>query len=348
MNPYVLATLLLGVGLGTTATFASSNWILAWMGLEMNTLAILPLMARCHHPRAIEASTKYFLTQAAGAAVLLFGTATNAWLTGQWIIAQPSHPLSLSLITLALALKMGVAPLHSWLPDVMQGVDLYTGLMLSTWQKLAPLALLSQLNPPHYALLMVLGLTSSLVGGWGGLGQTQLRKILAYSSIAHLGWFMLILPFSTPIALLTIATYIVMTSSAFLLLAITSPTSVNALATMWSKTPTIAAIVPFVLLSLAGLPPLTGFMPKWLVLAELTDQNLGAMATIMAMSALLSLYFYLRLSYATTLTLFPNSFAIIASWRTRSKPYALPVAAFVTLSGSLLPITPTLLALCSA
>lgn len=83
------------------------------MGLEINTLAIIPLIAQLHHPRAVEATTKYFLTQATAAAMLLFASTTNAWLTGQWDIYQMAHPLPVTLITLALALKVGLAPLHT-------------------------------------------------------------------------------------------------------------------------------------------------------------------------------------------------------------------------------------------
>jgi len=89
---------------------------------------------------------------------------------------------------LALALKVGLAPAHFWLPEVLQGLDLTTGLILSTWQKLAPFALIVQVAPSVNSYLMItLGLASTFIGGWGGLNQTQLRKILAYSSIAHLG-----------------------------------------------------------------------------------------------------------------------------------------------------------------
>nr|YP_002154557.1 NADH dehydrogenase subunit 2 [Paretroplus maculatus]BAG69486.1 NADH dehydrogenase subunit 2 [Paretroplus maculatus] len=345
MNPYILATLLFGLGLGTTITFASSHWLLAWMGLEMNTLAIMPLMAQHHHPRAVEASTKYFLTQAAAAATLLFASTTNAWLTGQWEIQQISHPLPAALITLALALKIGLAPLHAWLPEVLQGLDLTTGLLLSTWQKLAPFALLLQIHPSNTTLLIMLGLSSTLIGGWGGLNQTQLRKILAYSSIAHLGWMILILQFAPSLTLLSLLVYLTMTLSAFLTLKLSKATTINMLATTWTKAPTLAAFTPLILLSLGGLPPLTGFMPKWLILQELTKQDLAPTATLAALTALLSLYFYLRLSYAMTLTTAPNNLPGITPWRFFSSQLTFPLAISTTMTIMLLPLTPTITAL---
>nr|AGG69204.1 NADH dehydrogenase subunit 2 [Nannoperca australis] len=345
MNPYILATLLFGLGLGTTITFASSHWLLAWMGLEMNTLAIIPLMAQHHHPRAVEATTKYFLTQATAAAMLLFASTTNAWLTGQWDIQQMSHPLPVTMITLALALKIGLAPVHAWLPEVLQGFDLTTGLILSTWQKLAPFALLLQIQPTNSTILIMLGLMSTLVGGWGGLNQTQLRKILAYSSIAHLGWMILVLQFSPSLTFLTLLIYLIMTFSTFLVFKLNKATTINALATSWTKAPAMTALAPLILLSLGGLPPLTGFMPKWLILQELTKQDLAPTATLAALSALLSLYFYLRLSYAITLTLSPNNLTGVTPWRLPSTQPTMPLAISPLATLTLLPLTPAMTAL---
>nr|BAV13911.1 NADH dehydrogenase subunit-2 [Paralichthys olivaceus] len=345
MNPFILTTLLLGLGLGTTITFASSHWLLAWMGLEINTLAIIPLMAQHHHPRAVEATTKYFLTQATAAATLLFASMTNAWLTGQWDIQQMTHPLATTMIIIALALKIGLAPMHSWLPEVLQGLDLTTGLILSTWQKLAPFALLMQIQLDNPTPLIILGLMSTLVGGWGGLNQTQLRKILAYSSIAHLGWMMLILQFSPLLTLLALITYLAMTSSVFLIFKMNKATTINALAISWTKTPILTALIPLVLLSLGGLPPLTGFMPKWFILQELTKQDLAALATLAALTALLSLYFYLRLSYAMTLTMAPNNLTGTTPWRFSSPQLTLPLAISSTTATLLLPLAPATLAL---
>nr|WNH17240.1 NADH dehydrogenase subunit 2 [Ocyurus chrysurus] len=345
MNPYILATLLFGLGLGTTITFASSHWLLAWMGLEMNTLAIIPLMAQHHHPRAVEATTKYFLTQATAAAMLLFASTTNAWLTGQWDIQQMSHPLPITMIIIALALKIGLAPTHAWLPEVLQGLDLTTGLILSTWQKLAPFALLLQIQPTNSSLLILLGLMSTLIGGWGGLNQTQLRKILAYSSIAHLGWMILVLQFSPSLTLLTLLTYFIMTFSTFLVFKLNKATNINTLAVSWAKAPALTSLTPLILLSLGGLPPLTGFMPKWLILQELTKQDLAPTATLAALTALLSLYFYLRLTYAMTLTISPNNLPGTTPWRLPTTQLTLPLAVSTMATVSLLPLTPAVVAL---
>uniref|UniRef100_A0A1B0RI00 NADH-ubiquinone oxidoreductase chain 2 n=1 Tax=Pteronotropis stonei TaxID=1586262 RepID=A0A1B0RI00_9TELE len=346
MNPYVLTTLLSSLGLGTTLTFASSHWLLAWMGLEINTLAIIPLMAQHHHPRAVEATTKYFLTQATAAAMILFASTTNAWISGEWGMTYMSNPIATAMILAALALKIGLAPMHFWMPEVLQGLDLSTGLILSTWQKLAPLALIIQTAPAfHPLLLTTLGLMSALVGGWGGLNQTQLRKVLAYSSIAHMGWMIIVLQYAPQLTLLTLLTYILMTSAAFLTLKLSYITKISTLATAWSKSPLLTATTALVLLSLGGLPPLTGFMPKWLILQEMVKQDLPLTATVMALTALISLYFYLRLCYTMTLTISPDIITSITPWRTQTNQASTPLALFTVLALGLLPITPTIMML---
>nr|ABO14104.1 NADH dehydrogenase subunit 2 [Xiphophorus xiphidium] len=345
MAPFVYSTLIISLGLGTTMTFASTHWYLAWMGIEINTLAIIPLMTQNHNPRAIEATTKYFFAQATASATLLFAAVSNAFLTGEWDILQINHPLTSTLTTLALAMKIGLAPLHSWMPEVMQGLNLLTGLILSTWQKLAPLCLIYQIQPDSPNVFITLGLLSVIVGGWGGFNQVQLRKILAYSSIAHLGWMILILPFSSPLTLLALFTYLMMTFSLFSSFMLVRTTHISSLSTSWAKIPTLTACVPLILLSLGGLPPLTGFLPKWLILQELTKQDLAPIATLAALSSLFSLYFYLRLSYTMTLTMPPNNPAGTLPWRLNPLHNTLPLTLTTTTTIFLLPVTPTILAL---
>nr|AAF02942.1 NADH dehydrogenase subunit II [Rivulus roloffi] len=344
MNPYMFIVMISSLVAGTLITISSSHWLLAWMGLEISTFAILPLMAQKHYPRAMEASIKYFIIQTTAATMLLFASISNAWLSGQWDIQQMNHPLPLAMATIALALKMGLAPMHAWFPEVLQGLNLTTGLILSTWQKLAPFSLILQISSANTTLLTILGLTSILVGGWGGLNQTQLRKILGYSSVAHLGWMILILQFSPSLALLAFLTYVLMTFSMFNVLLAKKATTMNSLATSWTKIPMLAAITPLILLSLGGLPPLTGFLPKWMILLELTKQEMMPTATVAALSALLSLYFYLRISYAAALTTPPNNLPATLPWRINFTKTTTLMAISSTLSLLLLPISPSMLA----
>nr|AFB19550.1 NADH dehydrogenase subunit 2 [Schoeniparus castaneceps] len=326
--------------LGTTITISSNHWITAWAGLEINTLAILPLISKSHHPRAVEAATKYFLTQAAASTLVLFSSMTNAWHTGQWDITQLTHPTSCLILTSALAMKLGLVPFHFWFPEVLQGSPLTTGLLLSTVMKLPPISLLFMTSSSlNQTLLMVMAITSTALGGWMGLNQTQIRKILAFSSIAHLGWMAIIIPYSPKLTLLNFYLYILMTAATFLTLNTTNTLKLSTLMTTWTKTPALSATLFLVLLSLAGLPPLTGFLPKWLIIQELTKQDMILAATMISMLSLLGLFFYLRLAYCATITLPPHTTNHMKQWHI-STPISPTIATLTIMSLTLLPISP--------
>nr|ABP52244.1 NADH dehydrogenase subunit 2 [Anolis cristatellus] len=343
MNPTIYTIILLSLATGTIVTMTSFHWLMAWVGLELNTLAIIPIISTLHHPRSTEAATKYFLTQAAASAMILFSSMINAWNTGTWDITQMSYTPSNILLSLALALKLGLAPAHFWLPEVLQGSTLPTAFIIATWQKLAPMSLIYMtMNNLPSTILLMLGLTSSTIGGWSGLNQTQTRKIMAYSSIAHLGWMAMIASIMSNIMIMNLLVYLMMTTTLFLSLICSKSKTIQDTATTWTTSPTLAIIMMLTLLSLGGLPPLTGFLPKWLVLEELIMQNLIPMATAMAMSALLSLFFYLRLTYSTTLTLSPNTLQMKFKWRFKpTMPFMM--MALSTLAIFMLPLTPLIL-----
>nr|AAX97590.1 NADH dehydrogenase subunit 2 [Batrachuperus yenyuanensis] len=343
MSPYALSILLSSLSMGTMLTLISNHWFMAWMGLEINTLAIIPLMTKMHHPRATEAAIKYFLIQASASALILFSSTINAWFTGEWSIMNIQTQLSSIMLTIALSMKLGIAPFHLWMPDVFQGLSLLTCLILSTWQKLAPMTLLIMTHQlMNSNMLIIMALLSTLIGGWGGLNQTQLRKIMAYSSIAHMGWMILILTFLPHLMMMNLLIYLIMTLCMFLMLIYFNSLNINKLTMSWIKNPTLTSMMMITLMSLGGLPPTSGFVPKWLIMQEITKQGLMTMASLMALSALLSLFFYLRLSYAVSLTSSPNVPNSKLYWRFKNFTFnPLPMATILSIM--LLPITPLMI-----
>nr|AAZ39013.1 NADH dehydrogenase subunit 2 [Grallina cyanoleuca] len=340
MNPQAKVVFVISLVLGSTITITSNHWVMAWTGLEINTLAVLPLISKSHHPRAIEAATKYFLVQAAASALVLFSSMTNAWYTGQWDITQLTHPASCSILTAAISMKLGLVPFHFWFPEVLQGTSLATGLLLSTAMKFPPITLLfmtsHSLNP---ALLTTMAILSAALGGWMGLNQTQIRKIMAFSSISHLGWMAIIIIYNPKLTLLNFYLYTLMTAAVFLTFNSMKVLKLSTLMTAWAKTPSLSTILLLTLLSLAGLPPLTGFLPKWLIIQELTKQDMAPTAVIISLLSLLGLFFYLRLAYCATITLPPHTTNHMKKWRT-NKPVNISVAILTTLSIVLLPASP--------
>nr|AAT78222.1 NADH dehydrogenase subunit 2 [Anolis sagrei] len=344
MSPTIFMIIISSLATGTIITMTSHHWLLAWIGLEINTLSIIPIISTTHHPRSTEAATKYFLTQAAASALILFSSMINAWETGTWDITQLSSTPSHILLTTALAMKLGLVPMHFWLPEVLQGSTLMTALIITSWQKLAPMALIYlTINSLSTTILLLMGLLSTIIAGWAGLNQTQTRKIMAYSSIAHLGWMIAISSIMTNLMVMNLMIYLIMTSALFQALILTKSKTIQDTTMTWTMSPIITAMTMTLLLSLGGLPPLTGFMPKWLILEELVTQNLIPTATVMALSALLSLFFYLRLTYTTTLTLSPNTTSTKFKWRLKlNQPTPLMLITAVT-SMLLLPLTPLML-----
>nr|YP_659565.1 NADH dehydrogenase subunit 2 [Ventrifossa garmani]BAE96398.1 NADH dehydrogenase subunit 2 [Ventrifossa garmani] len=342
--PSIMTFFLLALGLGTSVTFCSSHWLMAWMGLEINSLAILPLMVSSHQARAIEASVKYLLIQATGAGIILWGSMLNAQATGHWDILSSKEDLAMLIIISGLALKLGLAPLHAWLPEVIQGTDMTTAMILSTWQKLAPFILMCEVSSSHQWLALTLGLISIMVGGLSGINMTLMRKLLAYSSIAHLGWMMLVMTFNTHLALIALTIYIIATTMIFSTLNTTSASTINNLALSWGKYPALTALTPLILLSLGGLPPLSGFIPKWLIIQELVNQELILIAFVAAISALLSLYFYTRITYTLLCVTTPNYFGLAPFKFYRQKYVVFPIAILAIMTMMLLPTLPSLTA----
>nr|QST16063.1 NADH dehydrogenase subunit 2 [Delphinapterus leucas]QST16752.1 NADH dehydrogenase subunit 2 [Delphinapterus leucas]QST16791.1 NADH dehydrogenase subunit 2 [Delphinapterus leucas]QST16804.1 NADH dehydrogenase subunit 2 [Delphinapterus leucas]QST16817.1 NADH dehydrogenase subunit 2 [Delphinapterus leucas] len=341
MNPFISIMLLSTLILSTTIVTISSHWLFAWIGLEMNMMAIIPIMMKNPTPRATEASTKYFLTQATASALLMLAIIINLMHSGQWTIMKLFNPTASLLMTMALAIKLGLAPFHFWVPEVTQGIPLTTGLILLTWQKLAPISILYQISPSiNLHLMITMSFLSILIGGWGGLNQTQLRKIMAYSSIAHMGWMTTILLYNPSLTMLNLLIYIILTFTMFALLIQNSTTTTLLLSQTWNTMPIMTTFTMLTLLSMGGLPPLTGFMPKWMIIQELTKNDTLLLPTLMAITALLNLYFYMRLTYSTALTLFPSTNNMKMKWQFHPTKQMTLLPTAIVLSTMLLPLTP--------
>nr|AMM04697.1 NADH dehydrogenase subunit 2 [Arctocephalus forsteri]AMM04709.1 NADH dehydrogenase subunit 2 [Arctocephalus forsteri]AMM04722.1 NADH dehydrogenase subunit 2 [Arctocephalus forsteri]AMM04735.1 NADH dehydrogenase subunit 2 [Arctocephalus forsteri]AMM04748.1 NADH dehydrogenase subunit 2 [Arctocephalus forsteri] len=341
MKPPIFIMIMTTVVLGTMIVLTSSHWLMIWIGFEMNMLAIIPILMKNFSPRATEASTKYFLIQATASMLLMLGIIINLTTSGQWAILKLPSPTASNLLTIALAMKLGMAPFHFWVPEVTQGTPLSSGMILLTWQKIAPLSVLYQITPStNPNLLITMAIASMLVGGWGGLNQTQLRKILAYSSIAHMGWITIIVMYNPTLMLLNLMIYITMTLGTFMLFMYNSSTTTLSLSHTWNKLPFMTSLILVLMLSLGGLPPLSGFVPKWLIIQELTKNDMIILPTFMTITALLNLYFYMRLSYTTALTLFPSTNNMKMKWQFENTKKMTLLPPLIIISTMLLPMAP--------
>nr|QHB76519.1 NADH dehydrogenase subunit 2 [Hylomyscus alleni] len=344
MNPITLTIIYMTIISGPMITMLSSNLLLMWVGLELSLLAIVPILINKKNPRSTEAATKYFVTQATASMIILLAIILNYKQLGTWMFQQQTNYLILMMTLISLSMKLGLAPFHHWLPEVTQGIELHTGLILLTWQKIAPLSILIQIyNLLNPTITLTMAILSIFIGAWGGLNQTQMRKIMAYSSIAHMGWMMAIISFNPSLTLLNLIIYIMLTIPMFMMMTLNSSTTINSISLMWNKTPMMTMTMSIILLSLGGLPPLTGFLPKWIIITELLNNNCLILTTMMAMMALLNLFFYMRLIYSTSLTTFPTNNNLKMISHLTNKKYNLIIPILTITSTLTLPLSPQLI-----
>nr|AAS80062.1 NADH dehydrogenase subunit 2 [Coluber constrictor priapus] len=343
MNPMSWLIITTSITLSTIMITSTTHWLMTWACLEINTLSMIPLISKPNHPRATEAATKYFLTQTMASTALLFAATTNALKTANWETHLTTEQTATTIITLALMMKMAAAPFHFWLPDVSQGTTTLTTLTILTWQKIAPLTILLTIhNKTNITLTLMSATLSIMIGGLGSLNQTQLRKLMAFSSIAHTGWIMATITMAPNISMLTFMMYTLSTIPMFLLMNLTASTTIKDIGTLWTNSPYTMITMSMTMLSLGGLPPLSGFMPKWLILNNMTSLHMITEATLMAMTSLLSLYAYMRLVYMSSMTLPPQTSLMSLKWRTTNKKHPMATSMTTMLTTSLLPMTPNM------
>nr|AEF12867.1 NADH dehydrogenase subunit 2 [Tropicagama temporalis] len=318
---------LIGLALGTLTAASAHHWMTAWLGLEINMISMLPIIVtQKKHPRPIEAATKYFLTQAVASSIMLFSATLNAWQTGSWGITQLDNKIACSLMIFALSMKLAAAPAHFWLPEVAQGANWFTMLLMLTWQKIAPITL-TYLVANHIKpeIMLLLGLLSIMMGAWGIINQTQLRKMMAYSSMVSIGWTLMIMTTSPNLGMTNAIIYTAIAFAIMALLKNNQTKSLRDLTATWNHDPATTTILALLLLSMAGLPPLTGFMPKLLIMDSLITHKLTLMAATAALLSLLNLVFYLRMVYLLISTSPPVTTQSFALWRLQ--PHKSQVAA---------------------
>nr|QWQ55677.1 NADH dehydrogenase subunit 2 [Gryllodes sigillatus]UBU97868.1 NADH dehydrogenase subunit 2 [Gryllodes sp.] len=273
--------------LGTLISISSNSWPATWMGLEINLMSFIPLMSSKENMMSTEAAMKYFIIQALASSMLLTLIILNM------IIPTSDETIMNSIISLTLLLKMGAAPFHMWFPSVMEGLSWLNCFLLMTWQKLAPFAILSYLSVNQTIMLTIM-ILSIIIGSIGGLNQTSTRKIMAYSSINHIGWMLMGLMMSENIWLIYFSIYSILSATILLMLNNLSSQHSNQIPFSWNS-PTGKFLISINLLSLGGLPPFLGFLPKWLIIQNSFYSQTSFTVLVMILCTLITLFYYIRL-----------------------------------------------------
>nr|WRK67364.1 NADH dehydrogenase subunit 2 [Semirhynchia dumbrodiana] len=272
---------------GTLISISSNSWIGAWMGLEINLMSFIPLVSENKNLTASESVLKYFLSQAIASSVLLFSIL---------LLFNKNYSSTMEIIlNSSLLLKMGAAPFHFWFPEVMEGLDWLTGFILMTWQKIAPFILISYCLNFKFVYLAIM--MSIILGSIGGLNQTNLRSLMAYSSINHIGWMLSSLLISINYWMIYFLIYVMISLSIVIIFFNLNIFYFSQLFSSFNNNPINKFFLFCNFLSLGGLPPFTGFLPKWLIIQSLSCTHTFT-AIIMVTVTLLTLFFYVRISYS--------------------------------------------------
>nr|YP_010265389.1 NADH dehydrogenase subunit 2 [Dardanus arrosor]UIR97901.1 NADH dehydrogenase subunit 2 [Dardanus arrosor] len=311
---------------GTILSVSSSSWFGAWVGLELNLLSFIPIMINMNDQYSSEAALKYFLIQALGSSLVMTA-----------VILMMLHTKQVySLLVCALVLKLGAAPFHFWFPEVVSELSWPQAAILMTIQKIAPLYLLCYLASEVFIseYLYIFAMFSAILGALGGLNQTSLRKIMAFSSINHMGWLFASVLISESMMIIYFLFYCLISLSVVFIFHYSQMYHFKHL--MTSVTPTSMKVLMFMsLLSLGGLPPFTGFFPKWMIIQEMA--GIGSMVPLFVLlgASLITLYFYLRVA-TIFFTLSKNNLMILFK---TSKYYNLLVCflVFINFFGLLTP-----------
>jgi len=321
--------------LGVSVMVSANNFLVVYIGLELMTLSLYALTAlRRDHAVSTEAAMKYFILGALASGFLLYGLSMMYGAAGTLDIPNVLEALhkgtvnpqvlvfGLVFIVAGLAFKLGLAPFHMWVPDVYQGAPTAVTLLISGAPKLAAFGItfrilvegLSGQAKDWEEMLIVLSVVSMSLGNLAAIVQSNLKRLLAYSAIAQLGFMLLgftptVVDMKTVAAanayssaLFYIITYVLTTLGTFGLIMVLARNGfeseeISDLAGLGKRSPWIAGVMSLFMFSLAGIPPLVGFYAKFAVLQALVstgNQTYIVLAVIAVLLSLVGAYYYLR------------------------------------------------------
>jgi len=321
--------LLLWSASGAMLLAGAANLMTIFLGLELLSLALYCLCGLSSRPSAREASLKYLILSSTASGFMLYGMALLFGATGSvQLAALLAPPASTTLFTLGcglfmigFAFKLSLVPFHVWTPDVYEGAPLPVTAFMSIVTKAGALAVIARFayaalpQPQAQAILIplwILAALSMIAGNVAALAQTDMKRLLAYSGIAQLGYVVAALAGTTALglryAIFYLIAYMFMNLGAFAVVALLSReheegSRLSAFAGLGYRQPALAASMTFFLMGLAGLPPTAGFIGKILILSSSVDAGYAWLAGVLIVGTAISVYVYfkiVRAMYART------------------------------------------------
>lgn len=324
IDKFEYSILVLLATLGMMVMVSANDLMSLYVGLELQSLALYVVAAmKRDDPRATEAGIKYFVLGALSSGMLLYGASLVYGFTGTTQLDQIVAAITLDTRSIGLifgmvfllagiAFKISAVPFHMWTPDVYEGAPTPVTAFFSAAPKVAAMALFIRVTTVSFGpithdwqqIVIFLSIASMVLAAFAAIGQNNLKRLLAYSSIGHVGFALVGLSAGTAVGVegvaIYMAIYIAMTIGIFAcVLALRTENgpveTISELAGLAQRRPFVAAVIAILMFSLIGLPPLAGFFAKWQVFLAAVEQNLFVLAVIGVLASAVSAFYYLRI-----------------------------------------------------
>jgi len=282
---------------GTTIAVSSNSWFLAWMGLEINLMSMVPLFIHKIRTNHTELCIKYFLPQAMASVIIILYAAMDLIIT-----SYPIYRFIYLILIFALLIKLGLPPFHFWFPQIINKMGWSLCILIISWQKLAPFILISTILTNGILSLIII--SSAIIGALGGFNQNLTKLIITYSSISHGAWILPLVSFRIQAWSFYFVIYCFISLT---LVYLVKSASLLKISNLSYKYPQYFSKLSFsiTLMSLGGLPPLLGFIAKLNAIFVIANFSRIPVLLSLIASSLVSLFYYIKLTYRR-LTIYPS------------------------------------------
>nr|YP_009987570.1 NADH dehydrogenase subunit 2 [Tropidocephala brunnipennis]QBZ38043.1 NADH dehydrogenase subunit 2 [Tropidocephala brunnipennis] len=278
MNSSYLISLMM-ISMSTIMSMMTNNWLFMWILMEINLFMFMPMMSK---KKMNDQSIKYFIIQSFSSHLLVFSILMSS-------ISLTPHKTSILILT-SLLMKIGMSPFHFWLPEIMKNLKWKECFMLSTLIKITPMIFVNKMCSLN--LMIIPMIMSMITGTMAGFNQFNLKKLMAYSSIFNLTWMTISFLTSKKLTLMFMVIYSLITYKIMKFFMKKNILYLNQLNHLNLKE---KITMNLNMLSLMGLPPMMGFIPKWLILKEMIVKS-NVLSTFMILTSLMSMFMYMQMN----------------------------------------------------
>nr|YP_009258841.1 NADH dehydrogenase subunit 2 [Libiocoris heissi]AFI54708.1 NADH dehydrogenase subunit 2 [Libiocoris heissi] len=282
MMKYLMYTVMM---MGTMMVTSSNNWITMWMGLEINMMSFVPMM-KSKSMESSKSMMMYFLMQSLGSMMMMISLLINSSIL---LTPDSMETMVNSLIIISMMIKMGLPPMQTWMIKTMQSMNWTPCLILMSWQKIAPLTIINQTINNQLTTIIIV--TASFTGAMGGINQTCLRTIMAYSSISHMSWMML-LTCNSKLWITYMMIYLIMMTTICKMMKSENIFYLNQFNSLNHNNKMTFTLN---MMSMGGMPPMIGFIPKWITIQSAVTTNNIPIITMMSILSLITLMYYMNM-----------------------------------------------------